>query len=264
VEAVARWSPAALETARELARQIGRSYVLGSVVLEDRRRATIQVSSQGRHVLRDRMVGAQLRAVGARRSVTSWTTDLGAAGLRRALTPLGISARPPGLAPPHDREVSLGGPWAESLVTRQRPVTLTHESIARAIAHEDGRARTTKEDWIDLAITDGDVTCARRWHGSAVPETFILDDLLQEMADARRAAASPAGGIDGRIPVVLGAGAGGLLFHEIVGHPLEGDHIASGSSSNVVPCSGTSETFSSELAIASPSFAPNADEPEAM
>ena len=132
-----------------------------------------------------------------------------AAGRRRrrgqggAITSVTASLR---RRPPAHRRCQLRRP-----ARRRRPGAHAHDGAVRRHRRHRHADRATRAPGRTMGFELFDTVTPRPW--SAAPR------------HRPRSGCSTRPGTDGRIPVVLRRGAGGVLFHEACGHGLEADHI---------------------------------------
>jgi TldD protein len=204
--------------------------------------------------------GVGLRALLGDKAGYAFTEDLSPAALEAAArTAASIANSAPAQAAPQafqvgapDRHYRLALPWAEVGVDQKLPLIQRVEAIAKGL---DPRVSRVSITWSDddesvlLATLDGRVMVDRRpmtrlWVEVTATQggrsysnssnvagreglAWYTEDRLQQVAreavertlvlfDARRPPA-------GELPVVLAAGASGILLHEAIGHGLEAD-----------------------------------------
>jgi TldD protein len=98
---------------------------------------------------------------------------------------------------------------------------------------EDDQVRTL---FTVMAVASGDTGMQTGYHslgrtvGFELFDTYDVDDIAREAAERAllKLAARPAP--SGTMPVVIGPGGGGVLFHEACGHGLEADLVGKGAS----------------------------------
>ena len=95
-----------------------------------------------------------------------------------------------------------------------------------AVARRDGRSARDRRHGRRVGLEMGGVVVER-----VLPrEGLDFDGLAEEAAERIHARRLPMPPWPGRTPVVFAPGVGGVLLHELVGHALEGDVVARGSS----------------------------------
>jgi TldD protein len=118
-----------------------------------------------------------------------------------------------------------------SALARQVGATLTWAAAHHQVACGDASAVHHDERWlstVEVSLPDGTPgarhTRAVAWDGHVAPIAAAAEQLRQLQALARRDTV-PAG-----CDLVLPPGRAGAFFHELVGHPMEADVMASGTS----------------------------------
>jgi predicted Zn-dependent protease len=234
------------------------SFLLAELFWEESRRSTVEFKADGSSTAAQEWLrGAQLRAVDASSTATSWTTDLSARGLVKAFRNLGVGLTPPRVSSwPEDNALRLTSSedllsWREAaaeLVARVRGVLngtphldahFSCEEYVRGSAAGSGagRERRGRRILIKLNAVRKDRTLlqrARLFEGKVAPEALINSGLLEDLKMAWDDDPRKVGGLAGSMPVVVASGHGSGLFHELVGHSLEADYVLSG----VSPFSG--------------------------
>src|SRR5205085_4881844 len=228
------------------------AYPLAEIFWEARHRSIIERDASGRRTCTQEWVcGAQLRVVGERVSAVSWTTDLTAQGLLRAFAGLGLRLNAPRL-PDRVRQLTLKLDDAATLQLRQVAAAELTTRAARRLS-DTARVRVEMDEYlrgsatalgrsrqwrgrqalvsIELPRPDGSLLRrARVLEGTCGPEALRASGLLADVRTAWAQAPHPAGELAGRMPVVVAPGFGAILFHELVGHSLEADHVLGGAS----------------------------------
>lgn len=139
--------------------------------------------------------------------------------------PAGLAAHAAAVEGLQRRAAELG--WGRTEITLRE--VDQRVAFGRGGAREEDRRRHAVVSML-IAAPDGAATRpVRREAFSRQPGDVALDDLVAELA-AQRALPAAEDVEAGDWPVILAPGQCGLFFHEICGHPLEGDVVASGTS----------------------------------
>lgn len=226
-------------------------FLLTECFWQESRRSLVEFHADGASsVAQEWIRGAQLRAVDECSAATSWTTDLSARGLVRAFSHLsGRRPLPRMSAWPEGSRIRLTSAadllsWREAaaeLVAGVRRVLHGATQVRGEFSCEEyvrgsaagpglGRERRGRRIVMTIGAVRGDGSVVRRarlFDGGVGPEALsgsgLREDLETKWAQARRV-----GGLAGWMPVVVASGQGSALFHELVGHSLEADHVLSG------------------------------------
>jgi len=209
--------------------------------------------------------GAGLRVVRGESVGFAHTEDLTTEGLERTAREAARGGAAAGLDLPALAASPAGGlyvvetHWSDVATAEKRAII---ESLDRAARNSNPAVSRVRIEWRDsderivIATLDGRLITDRRPLTSLSVEIGITRDGVTHTAFAStsaregpawydaerldRLAADAAGRAllrfearrppEGELPVILAAGAGGILLHEAVGHALEGDLLASGAS----------------------------------
>jgi TldD protein len=228
--------------------------LLAELFWEESHRTIIDFRPDGSSMVVQKWLrGAQLRAVAERSAATSWTTDLSPPGLVRLFAGLKLKKTPKRFAAwPKSKPVSPVSiedltKWQDAtsqLVERLRQVLIKAPQLQAQFSWDrylrgsagkpgEGREQGGERILLKIVVTREDGSSLRRvrlFDAPLAPETLINSGLLKDLKAAWKKESKKRGGFAGSMPVVVAPGQGAILFHELVGHSLEADHVLTGSS----------------------------------
>lgn len=227
-----------------------------------------------------RDLGAGIRVIVGDKTGFAHTTDLSAEGLARAAEAAGVAAGsadgPAGMVPLQERpepvlpmeidprSLDKGDKIAllrvAEAAARERGSDIVQvrvgcgDSVRRIlVASTEGTFATatqTRTNFSVSAVASGDTglqtgfESAGHLGGFELFERYSADEMGRQAADRAITKLTARPSPSGTMPVVIGPGSGGVMFHEACGHGLEADLVAKGAS---VFAGRIGETVASEL-----------------